>query len=95
MSNRRTAVGNDRSRYASSLARRSDDIFGTHTCRVHLFVHCPDLVFPERQCVGYDHRWGRRIGPSSSRLPLVPPRRPFAEKTQVSRRIEYLDPTGR
>jgi hypothetical protein len=31
MSNGRTAVGNDRSRYASSLARRSDDIFGTHT----------------------------------------------------------------
>ena len=30
MSNRRTAAGNDRSRYASSLARRSDDIFGTH-----------------------------------------------------------------
>ncbi len=64
------------------------------TCRVHLFVHCPDLVFPERQCVGYDHRWGRRIGLSSSRLPLVPPRRPFAEKAQVSQRIEYLDPTG-
>jgi hypothetical protein len=30
MSNGRTAVGNDGSQYASSLARRSDDIFGTH-----------------------------------------------------------------
>jgi hypothetical protein len=33
MSNGRTAVGNDGSRYASFLARRSDDIFGTHTIR--------------------------------------------------------------
>jgi hypothetical protein len=34
MSNGRTAVGNDRSRYASSLARRPDDIFGTHRVRI-------------------------------------------------------------
>ena len=43
--------------------------------------------------MGYDHRWRGKIGLSSSRLPLVPPRRPFAEKALVSRHIEYLDPT--
>jgi hypothetical protein len=45
--------------------------------------------------VGYDHRWDGRIEVSSSGLPLVRPWRPFPEKPQVNRHIEYLDPTAR
>jgi len=63
-------------------------------CRVHLFAQCPDLDFRRRKCVGYDHRWDLRIEVSSSGLPRVRPWRLFLEKPQLSRHIEYLDPTS-
>lgn len=66
-----------------------------HTCRVHLFVQCPDQDFRGRLCVGYDHRWDGRIEVSSSRLPLVQPWRLVPEEPQFNWRIAYLDSTGR